>query len=118
MREHAAKLIILDLADESRARAEARDADDGVGGRAAGNLHRRPHRVVDRLRPRLVDQLHAALVHVLLDQEIVLGARKHVDNGVADAENVEAGGGHGISRAGRARALYSAPKPAQLRAQR
>ena len=47
--EGAAELVVLDLADEGRARAEARDADDGVGGRAAGNLHRRAHRVVDRL---------------------------------------------------------------------
>jgi hypothetical protein len=53
-------------------------------------------------------------VHLLPDQEIILGAGKHVHNGVADAENVEAGGGHGISGAGTARALYSAPSDAQL----
>ena len=89
MREGAAELVVLDLADEGRARAEARDADDGVGGRAAGDLHRRPHGVIDRLRARLVDQRHRALAHAVLEQKVVFGAGDHVDDGVADAEDVE-----------------------------
>ena len=58
-------------------------------------LHRRAHRLVDRLGARLVDQRHAALVHALLDEEIVLGAGDHIDDGVADAENVVLQVGHG-----------------------
>ena len=46
------------------------------------------------LRARLVDQRHAALVHLLLDEEIVLGVGDHVDDGVADAENVVLEVGH------------------------
>ena len=57
-------------------------------------LDRRAHRVVDRLRARLVDQRHAALVHALRDEEVVLGAGDHIDDGVADAENVVAVGCH------------------------
>src|SRR6185312_2054231 len=34
--ENAAKLVVADFADEGRAGAETGDADDGVGGRAAG----------------------------------------------------------------------------------
>ena len=49
---------------------------------------------IDRLRARLVDQRHAALVHALLDEEIVLGAGDHIDDGVADAENVVLEVGH------------------------
>ena len=45
---------------------------------------------------RLVDQLHGALAHLLRGEEIVVGARDHVDDGVADAENVETSCGHGI----------------------
>ena len=97
MGEGAAELVVLDLADEGRAGAEARDADDGVGGRAARTFHRRAHRGVDRLRARLVDQRHGALVHALRDQEIVLGAGDHVDDGVADAEHVVAGCRHASS---------------------
>ncbi len=85
----ATELVVLDLADEGRARPEARHADDGVRRRAAGNLHRRTHGVVDSCRPRLVDQLHGALAHLLLGEEIVVGARDHVDDRVADAEDVE-----------------------------
>ena len=87
--EHAAEFVVAHLADEGRARAEARHPDDGVRRRAARDLDRRSHGVVDRRRARLVDQRHAALVHALLDQEVVVGAREHIDDGVADAEHVE-----------------------------
>ena len=87
----AAELVVLDLADEGGAAAEAGDADDGVGRRAAGAFHRRPHGLIDLLGARLVDQRHGALVHAVRDQEIVLGAGDHVDDGVADAEHVVAG---------------------------
>ena len=91
MRERLAERVVLHLADEGRARAEARDARDGIRRRAAGNLGRRPHRGIDRLRARLVDQRHRALVHAVLDEEIVLGAGDHVDDGVADAEDIVGG---------------------------
>ena len=92
VREGAAEFVVLHLADEGRARSEARHADDGVGGRAARAFHRRAHRLVDLLRTRLVDQRHGAFVHALSHQKIVLGAGDHVDNGVADADDVVAGG--------------------------
>ena len=94
MREGAAEFVVLDLADKSGAAAEARHTDDGIGGRAARAFHRRAHRVVDRLRARLVDQRHGAFVHALRDQKVVFGAGDDVDDGVADAEHVVAGGGH------------------------
>ena len=53
-----------------------------------------PIAVIDRARARLVDQRHAALVHAVRDQEIVLGARNHIDDGIADSENVVTGSGH------------------------
>ena len=98
MGEGAAEFVVLDLADEGGAAAEARHADDGIGGRAARAFHRRPHRLIDLLGARLVDQRHGALVHALRHQEIVLGAGDHVDDGVADAEHVVAGGGHALPR--------------------
>ena len=94
--EDRAEIVVAHLADEGRARAEARDAGDGVGGRAAGAFGRRTHGLVDRLRAILVDQRHAALLHVLLDQEIVLGAGNDIDDGIADSENVVAGRGHSL----------------------
>ena len=41
-----------------------------------------------------VDQHHRALVHGVLRQKGVVSRGHDVDNGVADAENVEAGSGH------------------------
>ena len=46
------------------------------------------------MRAGLVDQHHAALAHALGEQKIVLGAGNHVDDGIADTENVVAGCGH------------------------
>jgi hypothetical protein len=83
-----AELVALDLADEGAARAEICHADDRIGCGPSGNLHRRPHRLVDRRRSRLVDQRHAALGHALLGQKAVVGACQDVNNGVADAEDV------------------------------
>jgi hypothetical protein len=37
-------------------------------------------------------------VHALLDEEVVLGAGDHIDDGVADAENVVLEVGHGETR--------------------
>src|SRR5262249_55950915 len=84
-------------AEERAARPKPAPPGLGIGRRAAGNLDRRPHDVVDRVRPLLVDELHAAFAHVLTDEEIVLGLGEHVDDGVADTEDIEAGCGHGNS---------------------
>ncbi len=88
MGESAAEQIVFDLADKGPAAAERSEPDDGVRGRAARGLHRRPHGVIDRFRTRLFDQRHRAFGHFLLEQKIFLGAGDHVDNCVADAENV------------------------------
>src|SRR3954465_15077487 len=94
MREGLAEYVVLHFTDERRARAEARNARDGIRRRAAGDLNCRSHRGIDRFRTRLVDQRHPALVHAVLDQEIILGARDHVHDRVADAKNIELGGRH------------------------
>jgi hypothetical protein len=88
--EDAAQRVVAHLADEGRPGAEARHADDGVRRRAAGNLHRRSHRLVDALGLLLDDQRHRPLAHGVTNEEIVIGAGDDVDDGVADAENVVA----------------------------
>ena len=107
VRERGAELVVLDLADEGRARPEAGGADDRICRRAAGNLDRRPHGVVNLRGARLVDQRHAALAHVVRGEERIFGAGDDIDNGIAETENVVAGGGHDCvhSAGGRVRAL-------------
>src|SRR5262249_20520600 len=82
--KNAAELVVLDLADEGPARPEARRTHDGVRCRAAGNLHRRTHGIVESRGLPLVDQLHGTLAHLMLGEESVVRARDHVD----DAEDV------------------------------
>ena len=79
-----ADLVIPDLADIGGARAEIGDADNGVGGRAAGHLGGRAHVAVDRGGARLVDQRHAALGHAVVGQESLVGLRQDVENRIAD----------------------------------
>ena len=106
MAEGAAELVVPDLADERRCAAEARNADDGVGRRAAGDFDRGSHRRIDRFRARLVDQHHGALLHAVTEQKIFPRTANDVDDGVPDAENVEAGISHGARMiAGECRAL-------------
>ena len=83
-----ADLVVPDLADIGGARAEIGDADDGVGRRAAGHFGRRPHVAVDRSGARLVDQRHAALGHAVAGQKALVGLHQHVENRIADPENV------------------------------
>ena len=83
-----ADLVVLDLADIGGAGAEAGDADDGVGGRAAGHFGGRAHVLVDRGGARLVDQRHAALGHAVAGEKTLVGLHQHVENRIADPENV------------------------------
>ena len=94
MSECGPERIVLDATDEGRAGTEARHPHDGIGRGASGDLHRRPHGVVDAPSPRLVNQLHGALVHLLLAEEIIVGVRDHVDDGIADAEDIKTSCGH------------------------
>ena len=89
-----AELVVRDLADEAGASAEHRDAGGGVAGGAAADLAARPHPAVEPGRLLGVDQAHRALVQALPGEEIVVGGGDHVDDGVADAQDVEALVGH------------------------
>ena len=92
--EELAGLVVLHLADEAGLDAEGGDARRRVGARAARDDHRRAHIAVELLGPRLVDELHGALVHLLLQQEGLVRMGEHVNDGVAEGKNVDAGLGH------------------------
>src|SRR6266545_4528815 len=101
----ATELVVLDLADEGRARTEACYAYDGIRRRAAGNLHRRTHGIVEFRGLALIDQLHGALAHIVLGEKRVIRARDHIDNRIADTKNVETYRGHLKTLTKNARAL-------------
>ena len=94
MGEEPAHLVGPDLPDVGRRCAEARDADRGVGGRAARDHRGGAHRGVERFGARLVDEVHAALRDTLGEEEIVLHGGDDVHDGIADAEDVGGFGRH------------------------
>jgi hypothetical protein len=93
--ERAAELIGFELADKGRSSAETSNTDHGIRRRSSGYLDRRTHGVIDRLRPPLIDQRHAAFAHAMRQQKVVVGPGQDIDDGVADAKDVETSGGHG-----------------------
>jgi hypothetical protein len=87
--EHDAELVVGHPADERGTAAERRHADQRVGGGATGDLDRRPHRGVEHLGTFGVDQLHRARREVMSGEELVLLVAEHVDQRVADADDVD-----------------------------
>jgi hypothetical protein len=100
-----AELVGRDLADEAGAAAERGDAGGGVARRAAADLARRAHMIVEPRRLRRVDQPHHPLGQPLAREEIVIAIGDDVDDRIADREHVEAGFGHQSLRGGKARDL-------------
>ncbi len=95
MGEDPAERIPADLADITRPALEGGDSGDGVGSRAAGDLDRRAHGRVEGLGPLGVDQGHGPFAEPVLREEGLLGMGQHVDDGIADADDVEERFGHG-----------------------
>ena len=61
MRKDISQLIVFDLADEGGGGAQRRQPGDRVRHRAAGALDAGRHALIQRLRPRLIDQCHGPL---------------------------------------------------------
>ena len=102
-----AQLVRCNLADEAGAATQRGDASRGVARRSAANLVRRPHVRIEPLRLLGVDQPHRAFDQAFARQEIVVGIGDHIDDGIADAQDIEARVGHSTLRgnSGKARRL-------------
>ena len=97
MAEDLAQLVGRDLANEGALRAQRGHAGQRIGRGTARNLGRAAHGVVEFLRPIGVDQGHPALGKAQLLDQIVCAGSHHIDNGIADGEDVVTGLGHGYS---------------------
>jgi hypothetical protein len=92
--EDLAQLVVLHPADEGGVAAKRSDAGNSVGHRTTGHLNRRPHRSIEALGIGLIDEPHGALDETLDNEEVVVDARQHIDDGVADAEDIVGAVGH------------------------
>ena len=86
--------IVAHLADIGAGAAERGKAGHRVARRPARALDRRPHHRIERLGARGVDQRHRPFDERLFRQKCVIGMGDDVDNGIADADDVNSGLGH------------------------
>src|SRR5262249_14971243 len=86
--------VVVHLADIGARAAERGDPGHRIAGRSARRLDRRAHHMVKRVSPVRVDQGHRPFDEPLLSEEILLGMSDHIDDGVANADNVESGRCH------------------------
>ncbi len=89
--KHLAQQIVAHLADIAAAAAERGDPGHGVAGRAARALDRRPHLPIERFGALGIDQGHRARGEVLLGEKPLVGMRDHVDDRIADADDIDDG---------------------------
>lgn len=92
--EDAAELVTGDLADETCPSADGGEAHGGICGRPAGDFDGGSHVGVDRLDRLGVHEAHVALGRSVLRKECVVASADDIDNGVADGDDIQAGGAH------------------------
>ena len=88
MAESMAGFVIADFADKGGFSAEARQTDHRIRRRPARHDGRRTHGFIQCGGLGFVDQHHAALVKSVTDEKIVFGPGDHIDNRIADRDNV------------------------------
>ena len=92
-----AERIGRDLPDEAGAASESGNACRRVSGRSAADLMRGAHMRIEPFGFLFINQPHRTFDEPLADEEIVACIGNHVDNGVANAQNIEAGVAHSKS---------------------
>jgi len=88
--ENLAELIARHPADERALATERRNARTGVCNRSSGLFRSRAHRIVNAVCLPRIDQLHESLFHSLVGQKGLVTASDDIDNGIANADHVEA----------------------------
>ena len=100
MGKDRAQLVIAHPADEAGPAPQLGDAGQGVGGGAAGGFQARADAGVEPLGLGFIHQGHGALGQAVVIEDVVLGLDQHINNGVADADDIEAGPGGGAGLGG------------------
>jgi hypothetical protein len=91
----AAQSVVAHPADEGRGQPQIADPRQRVRDRAAGRLGAVLHRAIKHLAAFALDQLHDALLDPHEIEKAVVALGQHVDDGVADTDNL-VGLGHRV----------------------
>ncbi len=92
MRENTAQMIGRNLAEIGRASAKACHTCCGISGTATRHFCCRTcNPAIEQFSTLCIDQVHRAFDDSIRFQKRVISARKNIDNGIADAKNVECG---------------------------
>ncbi len=94
MAEHPAQLVVADQADITRAAAQRGEPRHGVGDRSAGHLHPGPHLGIEPVGFEGVDEARRPLDEAAPGEEGLVRVGDHVDDRVADADDVVGCAGH------------------------
>ena len=94
MAEDGTQLVGLHLAEIGSLAAQRSHAGCRVASRSAGDLDGLAHVAIELFGTYLVDQVHRALHQSVPGYEILSHACNHIDDRVANAENVETGSRH------------------------
>ena len=86
-----AELVVRDLADEGGVEAQRGRARHGVGRRAAADFARRAHRRIEIVGLARSSAAASSPSQAALLEERIVGGRDHVDDRIADRQDVEAG---------------------------
>ncbi len=89
-----AQLVARHLADEAGLEPERGKSRRRIAGRSAADLAPRPHYAVKAHRLGFVDQSHRPFVQPLFGKEGIVGIGDHIDDGISDAQHIEAGSSH------------------------
>ena len=89
MPENLPQLVVPHPADIGPLAAQRRQTRRRIRRRPAGHFLGRAHFGIDRFGLALVDQDHDSLVEAVGRQKGIIHARQHIDNRVADTDNVQ-----------------------------
>src|SRR5215472_14856841 len=89
--KYLAEKVVVHLPDICSGAAERGDPRHRVAGRPARRLDRRPHHLVERICPVRVYEGHRPLYQPLPDEKPVFGMGDHIDNRIADADDIDTG---------------------------
>ena len=89
MAKNAPQLIVFNASDEAGSASQLGDSHHRVGDRSTGGLQPRATGCVQGFCLLFINERHAAFLQAVLRQKRVVGLNKHINDGIADADDIK-----------------------------